>query len=120
MSFDLIHMDLKTLPVLSYHKYKYILTFFLDDHTSHGWISLFSDTAKAIDHFIVMVSMQYKSRVRAFMSDFGGEFTSLRLEERFKELGIHVQRSVPHMPQQNGRAERFNRTLFEKSEAMRH
>ena len=24
------------------------------------------------------------------------------------------------MPQQNGRAERFNRTLFEKSEAMRH
>ena len=29
--FDLIHMDLKTLPVLSYHKYKYILTF-LDDH----------------------------------------------------------------------------------------
>ena len=38
-AFDLIHMDLKTLPVLSYHKYKYILTF-LDDHTSHGWISL--------------------------------------------------------------------------------
>ena len=54
------------------------------------------------------------------MSDFGGEFTSLRLEERLKELGIHVQRSVPHMPQQNGRAKRFNQTLFEKSEAMRH
>ena len=56
--FNLIHMDLKTLPILSYHKYKYILTF-LDDHTSHGWISLLknkSDTAKAIDHFIVMVS----------------------------------------------------------------
>ena len=49
--FDLIHMDLKTLPVLSYHKYKYILTF-LDDHTSHSWISLLknkSDTAKAIE-----------------------------------------------------------------------
>ena len=76
--------------------------------------------AKAIDHFIVMVSMQYKSRVWAVMSDFGGEFTSLRLEERLKELGICVQCSVPHMPQQNGRAECFNRTLFEKSEAMRH
>ena len=48
-------------------------------------------------------------RVQALMSDFGGEFTSLRLEEYFKELGIHV---VPHMPQQNGRAE--------KSEAVRH
>ena len=61
--FDLIHMDLKTLPVLIYHEYKYILTF-LDDHTSHGWISLLknkSDMAKAIDYFIAMVSMQYKS-----------------------------------------------------------
>ena len=113
-------MDLKTLPILSYHKYKYILTF-LDDHTSHGWISLLknkSETAKAIDHFIAMVSTQYKSRVRAVMSDFGGEFTSLRLGERLKELGICVQCSVPHMPQQNGRAERFNQTFFEKLEAM--
>ena len=66
------------IPVLSYHKYKYIITF-LDDHTSHGWIILLknkSDAYKAIDHFIVMVEMQYKSRVRAFMSDFGGEFNS--------------------------------------------
>ena len=80
MPFDLIHMDLKTLPILSYHKYKYILTF-LDDHTSHGWISLLkneSDMTKAIDRFIVMVSTQYKSRVQAVMSDFGEEFTSLR------------------------------------------
>ena len=33
--FNLIHMDLKMIPVLSYHKYKYIITF-LDDHTSHS------------------------------------------------------------------------------------
>ena len=54
------------------------------------------------------------------MSDFGGEFTSLKLEERLRELGIRVQQSVPHMPQQNGHAEHFNQTLFEKAEAMRH
>ena len=120
--FDLIHMDLKTIHVLSYHKYKYIITF-LDDHTSHGWITLLknkSDTYKVIDHFIAMVEMQYKSRVWAFMSDFGGEFSSLKLKERLKELGIRVQHSVPHMPQQNGRAECFNWTLFEKAEAMCH
>ena len=120
--FDLIHIDLKTIPVLSYHKYKYIITF-LDDHTSHGWITLVknkSDTYKAIDHFIAMVETQYKSRVRAFMSDFGGEFTSLKLEEKLKELEIRVQWSVPHMPQQNGHAECFNQTLFEKAEAMHH
>jgi transposase InsO family protein len=54
------------------------------------------------------------------MSDMGGKFTSHKLLDRFKELGIKVLNSVPHMPQQNGRAERFNRTLFEKAEAMRH
>ena len=54
------------------------------------------------------------------MSDFGGEFISLKLDERLKELGIRVQRSVPHMPQQNGCAECFNQTLFEKAKAMCH
>ena len=67
-----------------------------------------------------LITLLQKSRSQAVMSDFGGEFTSLRLEERLKELGIRVQCSVPHMPQQNGRAQHFNRTLFEKSEAMRH
>ena len=84
MPFDLIHMDLKTISILSYHKYKYIVTF-LDDHTSHGWVTLLknkSDAYKVIDHFIAMVEMQY--RVRAFMSDFGGEFTSLKLDKRLK------------------------------------
>ena len=55
-----------------------------------------------------MVEMQYKSRVWAFMSDFEGEFTSLKLEERLKELGICVQQSVPHMPQQNWHTECFS------------
>ena len=34
------------------------------------------------------------------------------------ENGIEHQKTVPHTPQQNGRAERFNHTLLDKSEAM--
>ena len=37
--FELIHSDLKELPVLSYHHYKFFVTF-LDDYTSHSWIVL--------------------------------------------------------------------------------
>ena len=33
--------------------------------------------------------------------------------------GVTHQTSIPHMLQQNGRAERFNRTILEKAEAMR-
>jgi transposase InsO family protein len=41
------------------------------------------------------------------------------LQSFFKSRGITHQTSVPHTPQQNGRAERFNRTLLEKAEAIR-
>ena len=37
--FELAHMDLKLLPVVSYHKYKHLLTF-LDDCASHDRITM--------------------------------------------------------------------------------
>lgn len=37
---------------------------------------------------------------------------------KFKEFGIKTHQSVPHMPQHNGRAECFNRTLMEKAQAL--
>ena len=43
-----------------------------------------------------------------------------QLQVFFASRGISHQRTVPHTPQQNGRAERFNQTLLEKAEAMRH
>ena len=120
--FTLIHSDLKTIPVTSYHKYKYVLTF-LDDHTSHGWVTFLKDessTYGAWQNFLAMVKTQYRKDVRAVMANLGGEFTSLKITDLFKENGIKIFHSVTHMHQQNGRAERFNRTLFEKAEAMRH
>jgi transposase InsO family protein len=51
-------------------------------------------------------------------SDQGGEFMAGELQSFFKSRGITHQISVPHTPQQNGRAERFNRTLLEKAEAI--
>ena len=59
--FELIHSDLKELPVLSYHHYKWFVTF-LDDFTSYGWIVLLrkkSDTATAINDFLAMACTQY-------------------------------------------------------------
>ena len=114
-------MCLQELPVLSYHHYKWFVTF-LDDFTSYGWIVLLrkkSDTAAAINDFLAMARTQYNASVKTFMSDAGGEFKSDALKARFRELGIKTHTSVPHMHQQNGRAERFNRTLIEKAQALR-
>ena len=119
--FELVHTDLKALPTISYHKYKYFITF-LDDFTSHGWIMLLkakSDAQKAIRQFNAMVKNQYGTSVKAFMSDFGGEFKSQEVLDLLRDLGIEIRTSVPHMHQQNGCAEHFNRTIIEKAQAIR-
>ena len=53
-------------------------------------------------------------------SDRGGEFMAGELQQFFTSRGVTHQTSVPHTPQQNGHAERFNQTLLEKAEAMRY
>lgn len=61
--FERIHTDLKEYPVLSYHKFKWYVSF-VDDYTSHSWITLIrkkSDTHEASRQFIAMVKTQFKS-----------------------------------------------------------
>ena len=119
--FELIHSDLKMQPVESYRKYRYTITF-LDDFTSHAWtINLRTKDAAlpATRHFLAVVETQYKASVWAWMSDAGGEYTSTAFTTMMKEKGITVLQSVPHAHQQNGRAERLNRTLSDKAESLR-
>ena len=85
------------------------------------WVTFLKDkssTYGAWQNFLAMVKMQYKKDVRAVMTNLRGEFTSLKITDLFKEKGIKIFHSVVHMHQQNGRTERFNRTLFEKAEAI--
>ena len=119
-SFELIHSDLKELPTISYHKYKYFVTF-LDDYSSHFWVVLLkqkSDTFRAINDFLALVRTQHNTLVKQFMTNAGGEYKNFNLSNKFKELGIRHRMSVPHMHQQNGCAERLNRTLIEKAQAL--
>ena len=98
--FALIHSDLKTIPVISYHKYKYVLTF-LDDHTNHGWVTFLKDkssTYGAWQNSLAMVKTQYKKDVQAVMTDLGGEFTSLKMTDLFKENGIKIFQCCAYAP----------------------
>jgi hypothetical protein len=118
--FDKIHMDLKEFSVQSYNKYKFFILFF-DDCTLFGWIVLLrckSEADPAIRQFIAMVRNQFNKVIHEFMIDAGGEFKSEELRTFLKELGINILTSVPHMHQQNGRAERFIRTIVEKAQAI--
>ena len=48
------------------------------------------------------------------------EFVTLDFKQFCCDKGIILGPSAPYEHQQNGRIERFNRTIHEKSEAMRH
>ena len=79
--FDKIHMDLKAMPVQSYHGYNYFLIIF-DDATSHGWtinLKQKSDASPAIQKFVAMVKTQYGLLIKEVQIDAEGEFKSQEL-----------------------------------------
>ena len=77
-AFELIHSDIKSFPTESYHRYRYIITF-VDDYTSMAWTTPLCTKDAALvatHHFLKMVSTQFKTQVKQWMSDAGGEYKS--------------------------------------------
>ena len=119
--FELIHSDLKSFPIESYHRFKYVIVFF-DDYTSHAWtVNMRTKDAAltATSQFLAMVETKFGSRIEQWMSDAGGEYKSQAFNKMLLDRGIEILQSIPYAHQQNGRAERIIRTLMEKAESMR-
>lgn len=56
--------------------------------------------------------------IKILRTDNGGEYVNKDLQNYLKRCGIRFQTTCPHTPQQNGMAERMNRTIVEKSRCM--
>ena len=65
-----------------------------------------------------MVERTCGRQLKVLRSDNGGEYTSRQFAEYLKSEGVRHELSVPKTPQQNGVAERSNRTLMEMTRAM--
>ena len=57
-------------------------------------------------------------KLKTLRTDNGGECVSNALEDHLKTCGIRHELTIPKTPEQNGAAERLNRTLVETSRAM--
>ncbi|KAK1632201.1 hypothetical protein QYE76_006516 [Lolium multiflorum] len=68
--------------------------------------------------FSNQVQRKYNTTVLAIRSDNGTEFKNYTLDDFLGEEGIQHQYSSPYTPQQNGVAERKNRTLIEAARTM--
>lgn len=118
---ELIHSDVMgPFSTYSLNKKKYIVTF-IDDKTRYAWIDFVehkSETFEAFKRFKAVAELQYNKKIKILRTDNGGEYCSNEFESFLTHCGIIHQKTVPYTPEQNGRAERFNRTLMEKVRAM--
>jgi hypothetical protein len=96
---------------------KYFMTV-TDDFTRYSMVKLIkykSDVTSSLIEYINLVEKQTGNPVKALRSDNGGEYTSNQLDAFLKDKGIVHEYSLPYTPQQNGVAERLNRTLLDKA-----
>jgi transposase InsO family protein len=117
---DLIHSDVCDLKfVQTRGGRKYFVTF-IDDCTKYCYVYLLRSKDEALESFIHYkkeVENQLNKKIKVLRSDRGGEYES-PFGEFCSQHGIVHQTTAPYSPQQNGVAERKNRTLKEMMNAM--
>ena len=65
-----------------------------------------------------MVERNTGRHVLTLRTDGGGEYLSREFSEYLQNQGIRHQQTIPRTPEQNGVAERMNRTLMESVRSM--
>ncbi|KAL0386489.1 UNVERIFIED_CONTAM: Retrovirus-related Pol polyprotein from transposon TNT 1-94 [Sesamum latifolium] len=82
---------------------------------------LLSHRSEALDcfkRFLAEVENQREVNLKVFRTDRGREYLSEQFKQICEDKGIIRQLTIPYTPQQNGVAERRNRTLLEMARSM--
>ncbi|KAF4514105.1 UNVERIFIED_CONTAM: hypothetical protein B566_EDAN019055, partial [Ephemera danica] len=112
----LLHLDLcGPIKGESISGVRYFLTI-VDDATGYLQASLLADktaaaVAEAFEHYCAWFERQNDVRIKKIRTDGGTEF--VEVVNNADRKGIVHQKSVRYTPQQNGAAERANRTIVE-------
>jgi len=136
---ELVHSDVNgPLDIPSLGGSRYFVTF-IDDFSR--WTSLYtmkakSETFECFKRFHVYAEKHTGARIgsvnvirrtsktaeelKALRTDNGGEYISNQFKSYLQEHGIQHQLTVAYTPQQNGVAERMNRTLLDCVRSLLH
>ncbi|XP_075521538.1 uncharacterized protein LOC142554748 [Primulina tabacum] len=118
---ELLHMDLfGPIPVTSLGGKKYTLIV-IDDFSRFTWVTFLNSKDQAADHLIKLLKRLQNEKSEAInriKSDRGTEFLNQYLSSYLENHGIKHELSAARSPQQNGVAERRNRTLKEAARTM--
>ncbi|GJR64661.1 putative ribonuclease H-like domain-containing protein [Tanacetum coccineum] len=118
---QMLHMDLfRPTFVKSLMKKMYCLVV-TDDYSRFSWVFFLAtkdETSKILKIFITGIENLIDLKVKVIRCDNGTEFKNKVMNQFCEMKGIKREFSVARTPQQNGVAERKNRTLIEAARTM--
>jgi len=77
-----------------------------------------SEVEQKIRQYTEYILTQTGKRIKCFRCDNGREYVNAKVKEYLANNGIRLELTAAYSPQQNGVAERLNRTLIEHARAM--
>lgn len=77
-----------------------------------------SETADKIAEVLQIVKNNFRRPMKIFLCDGGTEFKNSKVQNLLSSNGVSFAVSNPHTPQQNGYAERTNRTVVDTARTM--
>lgn len=99
---------------------KYFLSF-VDDKTRYAWVYPLRSKDEIYGKFHewkAMTELSTGRKLKYIRTDNGCEYTSKEFEDYFKTEGVCHELTIPKYPEQNGVAERANRTLVKTARSM--
>ncbi|KXJ71678.1 hypothetical protein RP20_CCG019945 [Aedes albopictus] len=118
---ELVHSDLcGPVEVPSFGGSRYFVTF-VDDASKKVVVFFLerkSQVLEAFQRFKASAERQSGQKLKILRTDNGTEYVNKGFRQVLEREGIRHQTSCPYTPEQNGVAERMNRTLVEKARCM--
>uniref|UniRef100_A0A2N9F5X3 Integrase catalytic domain-containing protein n=1 Tax=Fagus sylvatica TaxID=28930 RepID=A0A2N9F5X3_FAGSY len=117
LSDGLFKMNVMTIVPINENKNKSSAYLLESSNVWHGRLGSKDEALESFIHYKKEVENQLNKKIKVLRSDRGGEYES-PFGEFCSQHGIVHQTTAPYSPQQNGVAERKNRTLKEMMNAM--
>ena len=118
---ELLHSDVQgPMETASIGKSRYAVVI-VDDYSRMHWVVTVrqkSEATQAVIDLINQLERQMEVKVKVLRTDNGGEYVNAAMKAELSKRGIVHQKTAPYCPQQNGVAERANRTLVSKAKCL--
>ncbi|KAK3038516.1 hypothetical protein RJ639_029316 [Escallonia herrerae] len=119
---ELVHTDVCGPTTVKSFGGNFYFVSFIDDASRKTWIYAIkqkSDVYHTFKKWKALVENETGNKVKCLKSDNGGEYRNGGFQEYCSNNGIRLIRTVKRTPQENGLAERMNRTIMERARCMR-